>query len=140
LKNAAIHAAEGLDAARRAGLRSGIEDRAELIAPAIERLLANKHLNLDPATLAYWRAIVGGPESPADDESVRQRLRMRLSPRQAQVLELLARGLSSKEIANRLGLGVGTVKAHRISLYRKLGVTLRSEAVSAFERIQKRPV
>ena len=138
LEAAATHAAEGLDVARRAGLRSCIADRAELILPAIERLLANEQLTLDSASLEYWRSIVGGPESPADNELARERLRMRLSPRQTQVLELLARGLSSKEIANRLGLGVGTVKAHRISLYRKLGVTLRSEAVAAFERIQKR--
>src|SRR5262249_49719156 len=113
---AAGSAAEGLDIARRAGLRSCIADRAELIVAPLERLLADGSLAVDRVTLEYWRSIVGAAGSPQDDEHERQRLRLRLSPRQAQVLELLARGLSSKEIADRLGLGVGTVKAHRISL------------------------
>ncbi len=46
-----------------------------------------------------------------------------LSPREAEVLSLLAAGLASREIARRLRLGVRTVETHRLRLRRKLGIT-----------------
>ena len=45
-----------------------------------------------------------------------------LSPREQTVLRLLAAGLSSKEIASRLGLSVHTVVNHRSNLMRKTGL------------------
>jgi LuxR family maltose regulon positive regulatory protein len=136
---AAAIASEGLDVARRTQQRSCIADRVELIGAPIERLLASRALVPDRVTLDYWRGIVGDPHSASDGGTARQLLRLRLSPRQMQVLELLSRGLSSKEIADRLGLGLGTVKAHRVSLYRKLGVRHRSEAFAALEQLRGPP-
>lgn len=52
-----------------------------------------------------------------------------LSPRQKDVLRLLAAGCSVKQIARQLGLGVGTVKAHLTNAYRALGARNRTEAV-----------
>jgi DNA-binding NarL/FixJ family response regulator len=45
-----------------------------------------------------------------------------LSPRESEVLSLLAAGLASREIARRLGLGVRTVETHRLNIRRKLGI------------------
>jgi DNA-binding NarL/FixJ family response regulator len=45
-----------------------------------------------------------------------------LTPRQREVLQLAAEGLSSKEIAQRLGLSYRTVEAHRAQLMERLGV------------------
>ena len=45
-----------------------------------------------------------------------------LSPRQQQMLDLIARGYSDEEIARKLGLAVGTVKVHVSALLAKLGV------------------
>jgi DNA-binding NarL/FixJ family response regulator len=45
-----------------------------------------------------------------------------LSPREREVLGLLAAGLSSRQIAARLRLGVRTVETHRLRLRRKLGI------------------
>ncbi len=45
-----------------------------------------------------------------------------LSPRQREVLQLIAEGLSTKEIARRLDLSVKTVETHRTSLMRQLDV------------------
>lgn len=45
-----------------------------------------------------------------------------LSPRQSDVLRLLLRGKSDKEIANELGLALGTIKVHRLLVYAKYGV------------------
>ena len=51
-----------------------------------------------------------------------------LSPRQEDILRLLARGWSVKQIARQLGLGVGTVKTHLTKAYRALGAHNRTEA------------
>ena len=53
-----------------------------------------------------------------------------LSNRELAVLELLADGCTNREIAGRLFIALGTVKAHVASVYRKLGVHTRAEAVS----------
>lgn len=54
-----------------------------------------------------------------------------LSPREREVLIMLAYGLSSKEMANRLRVSIGTVKGYRRNLYEKLDVTSRSQAVKS---------
>ncbi|MDQ2937791.1 MAG: response regulator transcription factor [Acidobacteriota bacterium] len=45
-----------------------------------------------------------------------------LTPRQREVLQLIAEGHSTKEIARTLGVSVNTVKTHRLKLMEKLGV------------------
>lgn len=51
-----------------------------------------------------------------------------LTRRELEVLQLLAMGLSNKEIAYRLVLSPRTVKAHLRSIYRKFGVRNRTSA------------
>ena len=51
-----------------------------------------------------------------------------LTPREVEVLRLLAQGLTSAHIAERLVIGVVTVNFHVRSIYSKLGVTSRSMA------------
>ena len=53
-----------------------------------------------------------------------------MSERELAVLGLLADGRTNKEIAHELFIALGTVKAHVASVYRKLGVHSRAEAVS----------
>jgi len=53
----------------------------------------------------------------------------RLSPREIEVLGLLALGLANKQISARLGLSENTVKYHISSIYSKLGASNRAEAV-----------
>jgi DNA-binding NarL/FixJ family response regulator len=55
-----------------------------------------------------------------------------LSEREYAVLQLLAEGLLYKEIADRLGLTVGTVKQHIHRMYGKLHVQNRVEAVNRY--------
>src|SRR3954447_276271 len=52
-----------------------------------------------------------------------------LTPRELDVLGALGDGLSNKAVARRLGISQHTVKFHLESLFRKLGVTSRTEAV-----------
>ncbi len=55
-----------------------------------------------------------------------------LSPREREILELLAAGHSNKEIAQRLGLTDGTVRWHLRHVYHKLHVRSRIEAALKF--------
>jgi HD-GYP domain-containing protein (c-di-GMP phosphodiesterase class II) len=51
-----------------------------------------------------------------------------LTPREAEILVLLARGLSNKQIAGRLSLSVSTVGSHVEHVYAKIGVSARGAA------------
>jgi DNA-binding NarL/FixJ family response regulator len=58
-----------------------------------------------------------------------------LSDREREVLDLIASGATNREIAGRLYLSPHTVKEHTSSLYRKLAVRNRAEAVQKAQRL-----
>jgi DNA-binding NarL/FixJ family response regulator len=57
---------------------------------------------------------------------------VQLTPREEEILRLLARGGRSKEIADQLHIGTGTVNTHVRHIYEKLHVRSRAEAVARF--------
>jgi DNA-binding CsgD family transcriptional regulator len=59
---------------------------------------------------------------------------LRLSPREAQVLEMASHGLTNAQMAVRLDVTVHAVKFHLASIYRKLEVANRTEAASIYLR------
>ncbi|MEV8506075.1 response regulator transcription factor [Actinoplanes sp. NPDC051475] len=70
--------------------------------------------------------LIGSLRSPAQEP---------LSPRELEVLGLIARGCTNREAAARLFIGEATVKTHLLHAYAKLGVRDRAAAVAAaFER------
>jgi DNA-binding NarL/FixJ family response regulator len=71
------------------------------------------------------------PVSMLDDA---ERVINPLTDRERQVLQLTAEGLANKQIAAALDISENTVKFHLSSLYAKLGVTSRTEAVRAGAR------
>jgi len=58
-----------------------------------------------------------------------------LTPREAEVLRLLAEGLSNKTIADRLGISDHTAKYHVAAVMSKLGAATRTEAVARAARL-----
>jgi two-component system, NarL family, nitrate/nitrite response regulator NarL len=68
------------------------------------------------------RAVMGGGTHIAADLAPPREGRG-LTPRERDVLTLIAEGLSSKDIGERLGMGVRTVETHRTSLRRKLDLS-----------------
>ena len=52
-----------------------------------------------------------------------------LSEREIEVLQLIADGLTNREIANKLFLSLNTVKVHTRNIYGKLGAHHRTDAV-----------
>jgi DNA-binding NarL/FixJ family response regulator len=62
-----------------------------------------------------------------------------LSPRQREVLELLARGYFYKEITEALGISMSTVNTYVRHIYEKLHVHSRSQAVAKLANMRHRP-
>ena len=62
-----------------------------------------------------------------------------LTPRELEVLELASLGLTNGSLAERLGVTVSAVKFHLASIYRKLHVANRTEAVATYLRAEREP-
>jgi DNA-binding NarL/FixJ family response regulator len=83
------------------------------------------------------RVVAEGKSPLAPTVATRLMQRMRgsdeeaLSTREIEVLELVARGTSNKEIAKTLWVSETTVKSHMLHIFDKLGVTDRTAAVTA---------
>lgn len=84
-----------------------------LLAPAVTRRLVGEFARLRPRP----------PQQPD--------LLRRLTPRETEVLRLVAEGLSNAEIAERLVVGDETIKTHVSRLLAKLGLRDRAQAVVA---------
>lgn len=94
------------------------------LADRLAALLAGiPGLRLAAAGEAADAALVSRRAAPPDDETG-------LTPREAEVLSLLAEGASNKAIARRLGISVHTAKFHVGSLLDKLDATGRTDAVA----------
>jgi predicted ATPase/DNA-binding CsgD family transcriptional regulator len=87
---------------------------------SLEQILANRE------TMPSPRPVLTAPPSTAT--AFAPPLHARLTPREMDVLRLLAQGLTSAEIAEQLVIGVVTVNFHVRSIYSKLGVSSRSAA------------
>lgn len=57
-----------------------------------------------------------------------------LTDRQGQVLALMVRGMTNRDIADQLGLSEGTVKIHATAVFKTLGVSSRTQALVAVAR------
>jgi DNA-binding NarL/FixJ family response regulator len=79
------------------------------------------------------RRVFAGEQVVHDDAARRlaSRLASQLSAREVEVLRLLGQGLKNKDISSTLNLVESTVKVHLTSIFSKLGVTDRTQAVLA---------
>ncbi|MDX3313815.1 MULTISPECIES: response regulator transcription factor [unclassified Streptomyces] len=90
------------------------------------RAAAQGRTVLSPAVATRLVSAVRAPRSPGEEP---------LSAREREVLALVARGTSNREIARDLFISEATVKTHLTHLYAKLGVNDRAAAVArAYER------
>lgn len=125
---------EANSAARIVVLTSLADDRHigdAIDAGAIGYVL--KHAEPDELLDAIRAAAAG--DSPLDPKAARvllqsraQRAGPKLTPREEEVLRLVAEGLANKLIARRLGITDRTVKAHLTRIFHALGVTDRTQA------------
>lgn len=87
---------------------------------------------LDPALTSRWLGAVGRAREATWEGRL---LREQLSPREREVLGLLAEGCGSEDIADRLNITAGTVQTHIRNLRAKLGASSRLEAVAMALRL-----
>jgi DNA-binding NarL/FixJ family response regulator len=85
-------------------------------------------VRLAPEAAARLMREVRAPASP-------EALTEPLTEREADVLKLIARGMANKQIARELFVTTSTVKTHVNNLYRKLGVSSRTQAALYAARI-----
>ncbi|MGK5733439.1 response regulator [Streptomyces sp. URMC 124] len=103
--------------------RAGADELVQAV-----RLVARTDSLLFPAAV---RALAAEHAQARRAKATAGRLRAQLSDREAEVLRLMARGLSNAEIADHLVLGPATVKTHVAGALAKLGVRNRTQAVIA---------
>jgi len=113
-------------------------------APVAEMIRAIRNLLKLPTDMPASRAntiarpdVLGALQRPRTDTTSpsEQRSRVdlsRLSFRQKQILAMAADGLANKEIAARLDIAEGTVKAHMHAIFKVMGVSNRTQAVIRF--------
>jgi DNA-binding NarL/FixJ family response regulator len=88
-----------------------------------------------PMTGEIARLIVQSFQTPSTRGSDMQGL----TRRELEILELLAEGISNKEIATRIGISFETVRTHLGHIYEKLHVQGRTEAVTRFLKSGPQP-
>jgi DNA-binding NarL/FixJ family response regulator len=120
--------------ALRAGARGYLTKDAggAEIRHALKQVLDN-HAVIDPAVQHHVVDAIA--RSPAQDRRPFSPLPAGLTPREAEVLSLIATGMSNREIAEHLVVSEGTVKSHINHLLAKIDARDRAQAVTfAYQR------
>jgi PAS domain S-box-containing protein len=94
-----------------------------------------QHLPLRSGDAVVGVLILAFDASPPPSEPTGRARQPRLTPRQREILDLLASGLSTSEIAKKLTISTETVRNHLRSLFRELHVHTRPEAIAAARRL-----
>ncbi len=100
--------------------------RAEDIVQAVRVAADGSAIPMSSLTKPLIQQFAQAPSAPFHHRSVRG-----LTDREAEVLELIAMGLSNSEISGRLAITLDTVKSHVKHVFTKLGVRDRAQAVIA---------
>lgn len=124
---------EVLKIAATTGIYQSILDQGPSIGPLLQSIRDDMRattqtrdlVNYIDRLLDGWRALY-----QADSKPPREAEREPLSARERGIVELIAQGLSNKEIARDLGIAPETVKSHVKSIFVKLSVDKRAHAVA----------
>ncbi len=109
--------------ARRAGVRGVLRDDA-----TAEELTAAVAATMAGLVVLHPAAVIARPAPMAGSRRVSEGTG--LTPRELEILEMMAEGMSNRRIAVRLGISGYTVKFHVASILGKLGAATRTEAVT----------
>jgi LuxR family transcriptional regulator, maltose regulon positive regulatory protein len=120
-----------LTACAGAGLYRTVLDERPLISDLLRTTQESGNIKTD--LIPYVDRLVAGLQQGGQDRlapTSGARILSALSRRETGILKLIAEGLSNKEIARSLDIGPETVKSHLKSVFTKLGVERRAQAVS----------
>lgn len=115
----------------RAGANGYIvkDESEEAIAIAIGDVLLGNY-PISPSLARTLFQLAGSPQNATDQEPGAESGEFKLAPREIQVLNLIARGLTYSEVAAELSVSLSTIQTYVRGLYRKLGVHNRQSAVN----------
>jgi DNA-binding NarL/FixJ family response regulator len=99
-------------------------DAGEDLIAAIEAIMAGRLFFTSSVSDMVITGLQEGGKS-----GVSQEIPPRLSPRERQIIQLLAKGATNKEVANELGISVKTVETHRKNIMAKLDFHSLSDLV-----------
>jgi two-component system, NarL family, response regulator LiaR len=100
----------------------GIWLALRLAKPKISTVIVEKEVYITPAAV------------PVINE--KEMARLGLSPREMEVLQLMAEGLSNQEIADRLFVSLNTIKTHSAKIFEKMDVRRRTQAVDMAKKLK----
>jgi DNA-binding CsgD family transcriptional regulator len=119
-----------------------VERSVEIYAALVAAIFAALGIWLG-LTLTRTREVVVVKEVPAPDPpfvvDVAKVRELGITPREMEILELIARGMSTREIAAALFVSENTVKTHASRLFDKLGVNRRIKAVETARALRLIP-
>ena len=120
-----------LAACAAAGLYQTVLDEGPIVSDLLQTTRESGNVKTD--MIPYVDRLEAGLQRAGQDRlapTSGARILGALSPRETDILRLIAEGLSNKEIARSLDIGPETVKSHLKSIFTKLGVERRAQAVS----------
>jgi LuxR family maltose regulon positive regulatory protein len=120
-----------LAACAHAGLYQIILDGGSIISELVQ--IVQRSGSISEHLMSYVDRLMADSQRARQDRLVptfRAQALHALSTRETEILKLIAQGLSNKEIARSLDIGPETVKSHLKSVFTKLGVERRAQAVS----------
>jgi len=142
---------EALQSGRETGYYQTYIDEGKSLAPVFSRILEGKHAargqllshNLTGFAREISRAIApdtgeqqaSAQKTRVSDHAYERLILEELSPRELQILQMIAEGCSNQEIAQKFFLSAGTIKWHTSNIYGKLGVKRRTEAVALARKL-----
>lgn len=120
--------ADNIEAVMAAGA-AGILPKQVTVAEVAEAA-RRAHAGERPVFGDRLRGLRGRLEGRARHDAELRRRLAKLTPREEQVVRLLAEGLSRAQIADRLGVAVGTVRSHLNHIYAKAGTSVPVDVVA----------
>jgi DNA-binding CsgD family transcriptional regulator len=100
----------------------GIWIALRLAKPKVSTIIVEKEVYITPVAVP----VINGKEMA----------RLGLSPREMEVLQLMAEGLSNQEIADRLFVSLNTIKTHSAKIFEKMDVRRRTQAVDMAKKLK----
>ena len=118
-------------------LRAGANGYLLKQASAVEILeaITDAHNGGAPMTSGIARKVIAAFHEPPPADAVTAKL----SPREREILELVADGYTSKEVADKLAITKNTIYWYLEEIYKKLHVHSRVQAVNKLRQSQSRP-
>jgi len=134
---------QALELGEPAGFTSLFLEEGPALIPLLKAILA--HQSAPEKTRKYARRLLKAFDGLGKPTAPQSRIESadlveQLTPREMEVLALLAQGDSNQDIANRLVITIRTVKKHTSNIYGKLGVSTRTQAVARARALGLLPI